>query len=183
LDLAYQETVSLIAVKVNKKSNGRSQRSLEKVLLRASPIPVAILPGDLDESGSGEKGFFTRVIFATDWSTSSEKALSYLAKLKKVIRALEIVHVIEKRLSIRDMRDIKDKIAKTRKTLLDDGKYAEPHIYAGKKHEEILLAAKDYDATCIVMGINRNSLMQEILNRSTAYRVAGSTMAPLLVIP
>ena len=183
LDAAHREAVSLIAVSLNRDMGSRFRRSLTRGLLRSSHVPVTILPERIEVSGSGQNGVFAHVIFGTDWSAASEKALSYLINLKTVVKTLEIVHVIERKLSVKDMRDLKEKLAQTRKTCLEQGIDAESHIYAGKPSEEIMLAAKDYDATCIVMGITRKSPMKALLSRSNSYRVAEASVVPMLVIP
>ncbi len=181
---ARQEAVPLIAASVN-KADGRQRhrKSLTKNLLRSSPVPVIILPAADEPSVSGQEGVFGHVIFATDWSTASKRALDYVVNFKEIIKALEIVHVIDKRLSVKDMRDLKDKLAQTRGRLLDMGIDAESHIYAGRPSEEIMLAARDYDATCIVMGSSGKSGLKELFSSSYGYRVAGASVVPTLVVP
>jgi nucleotide-binding universal stress UspA family protein len=144
---------------------------------------VLILKGDTQESKSLEKGVFPHLVVATNWSPASEKALRYLLSLKTILQEVEIVHVIEKRLSVRDMRDLKEKLAQTRKILLEQGIDAESHIYAGKPSEEIMLAAKNYNATCIVMGTTGKSAFRDFLSRSCSYHVAEASVVPTLVVP
>ncbi|MGD8985748.1 MAG: universal stress protein, partial [Desulfobacteraceae bacterium] len=133
-------------------------------------------------SGPLEKGVFQHVIYATDWSPVSESVLKYLLNLKEIIETLEIVNVIHKKLSVRELRSLRQRITETRRIFLDEGIDAEAHIYAGKPHEEILLAATDYDATAIVMGTSCKSPMQEIIRRSCSYRVAEDAEIPVLFI-
>ena len=113
----------------------------------------------------------------------SEKSLIYLLNLKEVIRELELVTVISSRLSVRDMRNLKKRLAETRERLLDEGIDTEAHIYAGKPAEEIMLAARDYGATSIVMGTSRRSPLKDIFSRSCSYEVAERAVVPTLVIP
>jgi nucleotide-binding universal stress UspA family protein len=183
LDVAHREKVSLIAVSLKRDIGGRVRRSLTKDLLRSSRVPVIILPENVEASGPAREGMFTHVIFADDWSGASENARSYLLNLKEFIKELEIVHVINKKLSVRDMGHLKEKLAKTRKIFLDQGIDAEAHVYAGKPSEEIMLAAKDYDATCIVMGTTSKSLLKELLSNSYSYRVAEASEVPTLFVP
>ncbi len=182
LKTAREEAVSLIAVSLSSNEGGRLRRSLTRNLLKASPVPVIILPENGETLAAGQQGIFAHVVFATDWSPASEKALGYLLGFKDIIKELEIVNVIQKRLSIRDMRDLKERLAQTRKRLLDGGIDAESHIYAGKPCEEIMLAAKDYGATCIVMGGNSKSGLKGIMSRSYCYRVAGASIVPTMVV-
>jgi nucleotide-binding universal stress UspA family protein len=183
LDVARQEAVSLIAASVNRGAGGLLHRSLTKDLLRSSPVPVMVSHEAAQEARSGQDSMFARVIFATDWSAASQKALGYLIGLKGVIGELEIVNVIGKKLSVRDMRNLKKKLAGIRKTFLDEGIDAETHIYAGEPPEELILAAKDYGGTCIVMGTARRSTLKDVFSRSCSFRVAEDSVLPTLVIP
>ena len=157
--------------------------SLVKKLLKSSPVPVILLNQGTHPSRPLEKGLFHHVIYATDWSAVSEEVTEYLVSFRGIIKMLEIVNVIHKKLSVRELRSLKQRIAETRKIFLDEGIDAEAHIYAGKPHEEILLAAQDYDATSIVMGTSRKSSLQDIFSASCSYRVAEETEIPVLFIP
>ena len=55
-------------------------------------------------------------------------------------------------------------------------------VYAGKTPKEILLAAKDYNATVIVMGTGSKRTIKEIFLRSL-YKVAEESSIPVLIIP
>ncbi|NVL89995.1 MAG: universal stress protein [Desulfobacterales bacterium] len=185
LDTAHQEAVSLIAASLNRDKRRLLRGSLTTELLRASTLPVLVLPEDAQASVSVERGVFTHLVFATDWSPASEKALRYLLSLdlKTITKTLEIVHVIDKKLSVRDIHDLKYKLTESRKIFLDHGIDAEGHVYAGKPSEEIMLAARDYDATCIVMGTTGKSALKDLLSPSYSYRVAEASVVPTLVVP
>jgi nucleotide-binding universal stress UspA family protein len=144
---------------------------------------VLILPESSESSESEQNGMFSHVIFATDWSAASEKGLEYILNFRDIIKELEIVHVIHRKLSVRDMRNLKEKLSKTRQVFLDQGIDAEAHVYAGKPPEEIMLAAKDYDATCIAMGTTGMWTLKDKLLHSCSYRVAEESMLPTLIIP
>jgi len=182
LDAARQEDPTIIVASLNRRRKKVLRGSLIKKLLRSSPVPVILLNKETHPSGPLEKGMFQHVIYATDWSPVSETVLKYLLNLKEIIEMLEIVNVIHKKLSVRELRSLKQRITQTRRIFLDGGIDAEAHIYAGKPHEEILLAATDYDATAIVMGTSCKSPMQEIMRRSCSYRVAEKADIPVLFI-
>jgi nucleotide-binding universal stress UspA family protein len=182
LEAARQEDPSMIAASLNRRRGTVLRGSLIKKLLRSSPVPVVLLNQETHPSGPPEKGVFHHVIYATDWSPLSESVLKYLLNFKEVINMLEIVNVIHKKLSVRELRSLKQRITEIRRIFLDEGIDAEAHIYAGKPHEEILLAATDYDATAIVMGTSCKSPMQGIIHRSCSYRVAEEAEIPVLFI-
>lgn len=183
LDTAHREAVSLIAASLNRDTRRPLRGSLTTHLLRASPLPVLILHEEAQTPESMERGVFTHLVFATDWSAASEKALAYLLNLKEDIKELEIIHVIDKKLSVRDMRNLKKKLTESRKIFLNHGIDAEGHIYAGKPSDEIMLAASDYDATCIVMGPTGKSALKDLLFHRCSCRVAEASVVPTLVVP
>lgn len=184
LNAAHREGVSLIAANLS-RDKGLLRGSPTTELLRASALPVLILHEGAQASGPVEGGIFTQLVFATDWSPASGKALRYLLSLnlKTTTKTLEIIHVIEKKLSVRDLRNLKYKLTETRKIFLDHGIDAEGHVYAGKPPEEIMLAARDYDATCIVMGTTGKSAFKDLLSPSYSYWVAEASIVPTLVVP
>ncbi len=178
-----QEAVPLIAVSLGRDTGGWLHGTVTRNLLRSSPVPVMILPEDAQASGHGQDDVFAHVIFATDWSATSEKAFDYLLKFKEIIKELEIVHVIEKRLSVRDMHYLRYKLGESRNICLDHGIDAEAHVYAGKPSEEIILAARDYHGTCIVMGTTAKSALKDLWSPSCSHRVAEAAVVPTLVVP
>ena len=183
LDVARREAASLIAANLNRNTRGLLRASLTTQLLRASTLPVLVLPESGKASGSVEEGLFSHIIFATDWSVASERALRYVLNFKEIIKELEIVHVIHKKLSVRDMRKLKERLSEARKVFLDRGIDAEAHVYAGKPSEEIMLAARDYAATCIVIGTTGMWTLKDMLLHSCSYRVAEASQVPTLVVP
>jgi nucleotide-binding universal stress UspA family protein len=185
LNAAKQEGISLIAANLNRDERRFLGGSLTTELLRESNVPVLILPEDTEASGSMEKGILAHLVFVTDWSPVSEKAMRYLLSLdlKAITETLDIVHVIDRKLSVRDIRSLQYKLKESRKIFMDHGIDAESHVYAGKPPEEIMLAAKDYDATCIVMGTTGKSAVKDLLVGSNSYRVAEASVVPTLVIP
>jgi nucleotide-binding universal stress UspA family protein len=183
LDVAQREKVSLVAASLKKDSDSRVRRSLTKKLLRSSPVPVMILPEDLEASGDAQEGLFSHVILADDWSAASEKARNYVLHFKELIKELEIVYVLDGKLSVRDMGNLKEKLSQTRKIFLDQGIDAEGHVYAGEPAGEVMLAAKDYGGTCIVMGTTAKSFLKALLSKSYSYRVAEASVVPTLMIP
>ena len=182
LDAAGQEDPTIIVASLNRRRRKVLRGSLIKRLLRYSPVPVILLNQETHPSGPLEKGMFQHVIYATDWSPVSETVLKYLLNLKEIIEMLEIVNVIHKKLSVRELRSLRQRITETRRIFLDEGIDAEAHVYAGKPFEELLLAARDYDATSIVMGTSCKSPLQRIFSASCSYRVAEEAEIPVLFI-
>ena len=181
LSVAKNEGVSLIVVNLDSKARKPSRSSLIKNLVKRSPVPVLINNG---AAGAGKGGIFGHVVFAADWSPASEKALSYLSGFREITGALDIVTVIKGKLTLKDMRELKEKLAHTRKICLDEKIDAESHIYAGETAEEIITASRDYKATLITMGvISERSFCRRMWGESPAYKVASKADVPVLVVP
>ena len=175
IQAAKDEQVSCIAVDLDTHSHD----TICKGLALHSTLPVLFVNrGDL----IGE--LLNHVIFATDWSVSSEKALEQILALGSLIYELDIVHVISEKLTVKDMRELKDRLQRTRKICLDEGINAEAHIYAGNVAEEIITASKDYRGSIIVVGSNtQRSLVKRIFKRSTIHTLIKNAAVPVFLIP
>lgn len=188
---AKEEKASLITINLSSDGVGISRKSMIRSLIRFTQIPVLLLPEGpffpREETSSGtpspDGGIFNHVIFATDWSPISQNCIDTLIHLKENITELEIVTVIDKKLSIRDMIGLKDMLAKTRGLLTDQGIDAEGHVYAGKPSEEILLAVKDYGGSIIAMNASHRSTLKTFFYGNCTYEVAEKAEVPILIIP
>ena len=154
-----------------------------KKLVKDASVPVLIV--DNDETGLKltSKGAFERVLFATDWSQASEKAFQIILGFKQLIKELDIVNVIHKKLTVRDLRRLMEKLRETRNKCLKEGIDAEYHVYAGKTVDEIILAAQDYNSTSIVMGISPGQSFKDIFTGKHSCGVAERTPVPALLVP
>jgi nucleotide-binding universal stress UspA family protein len=180
LSAAKKENVSLIVVNLDKKARKPSRSSLIRDLMRRSPVPILITNG----AAAAGKGLFEHVVFATDWSPASEKALTYLLGFKEIMGELDIVNVIKGKLTLKDMRELKERLAHTRKRCLDEKIDAESHIYAGKTSEEIITASRDYRATLIVLGaVSEKPAYKKIFKEGSSSKIAEEAEVPVLVIP
>lgn len=188
---AQEEKPSLITANLSTKGSGLSRWSVTKSLIRFTEVPFLLLPDapslPIQEPSSGapslDEGIFNHVILATDWSPLSRNCLDTLLHFKENIAELEIVTVIDKKLSIRDMIGLKDMLGETRGLLTDQGIDAEGHVYAGKPSEEILLSVKDYGGTVIVMDTSHRSALKTFFFGNCTYEVTAKADVPILIIP
>lgn len=180
LSVARREDVSLIVTNLDKKTHNPPRSSLIKGLIKRSPVPIL----SIDSATAPAKGLFGHIVFATDWSPASEKALTYLLGFKEIMRELDIVYVIKGKLTVKDMRELKERLAQTRKMCLDEEIDAESHVYAGKTSEEIITASKDYRASLIVLGaVSEKPTYKKIFKESSSFKIAEEAEVPVLVIP
>ncbi len=175
IQAAKEEQISCVAVDLDTHSHD----TIYKGLVLHSTLPVLFVNrGDL----IGE--LLNHVIFATDWSAPSEKALEQILALGDLIYELDVIHVISEKLTVKDMRELKDRLHHTRLICLDEGINTEAHIYAGDVAEEIVTAAKDYRGSIIIVGSNtQRSLMKRIFKKSTIYTVIKNAAVPVFFIP
>ena len=88
------------------------------------------------------------------------------------------------KLTVKDIRELKQRLAQTRKMCLTKKIDAESHIYAGRTVEEIITASEDYRATLIVLGsVPKKPFYKEIFRRNSSCRVAEEAAVPVLVVP
>ena len=184
LNAAKNEGTSLIVVNLDSKEGKTSKNSIVRQLIKETSLPILFINNTNREIKSDQKGIFASVVFATDWSHTSEKALAFLLDFKKVLGELEIVNVIKGKLTIKEMRELKDRLVKTRKICLDNKIDAESHIYAGKTSEEILTAARDYKAAMVVLGGESGKKgLRKFFKKSSSWKVACEAELPVLVVP
>ena len=175
---------SLIVANHEGRRKGAPSVSLIKKLINSPQhIPVLFVKNNDEAPLKRAEGLFSHVIFATDWGASSKKAFEALMELKKMMKQLDIINVIDRKLTIKDIRDIKNRLAETRRTCLGERIDAEAHIYAGKFYEEILAAANDYKGTIILMGgRTRRTPFQDMFVKNDLQKVVEESTLPVFVI-
>jgi nucleotide-binding universal stress UspA family protein len=188
---AQKEEADLIVI-------GRSQKGVIEQLYAGSDItellhrtarPVLVYKY-LSENSFALETPFERPVLATDWSPASLKAVDYLKELKEVIKEIHVVHVAaQKKLSGSAMA-----IQKTRKkmrrqmdeicnTFEAEGIAARSHVYVGNPEQELEKAARDCQATLIVMGSSGKASWVERWLGSTPRNIAEKSAYPTLLIP
>lgn len=182
-DSAESEDVCLIVVNLKREKRGLLRGSIAKNLIKNTRLPLLLIYEDDKERIHSQKGIFDSVVFATDWSAEAQRALDYIIGLKEIIGVLDIINVLNEKLTVRDIRQLKVRIEEIRRMCLREKIDAESHVYAGRTPEEILLAANDYNATLIVMGSGSKGTIKAIFSGSASYRVAEKATRPVLIIP
>jgi nucleotide-binding universal stress UspA family protein len=189
---AQKEAADLIVI-------GRSQKGvLEQLysgsdvteLLHRAAIPVLVYKYVSENSIAIERPF-EKPLLAVDWSPASLKAVEYLKVLKGIAHEINVIHVVgEKALRGANSMEIQ-KTRKTTRTKLeqiceifeDQGIAARSHVYVGEPAAEIERAARECQATMIVLGSSGKASWMERWLGSTPLKIAEKSAFPTLLIP
>ncbi len=189
---AQEEEIDLIVIGRSHKGVLENLYSGSDVteLLRRAATPVLVYK-HLSETAISVEKPFERPLLAIDWSPASLRAVEYLRPMKDVVGEISVVHVAsEKDLKGTSAMEIQKTRKETRKKLEDicsiletEGIDAKAHVYIGDPDEEIEKAARDCQATMIVLGSSAKSAWIEKFIGSTPQKIAEESIYPTLLIP
>ena len=159
-------------------------------LLRRAEIPVLVYKHLSEKVLSVEKPF-ERPLLAIDWSPASMKAVAYLKELKNAVQEINIVHVISERdlkgtsaMSIQKTRkQTREKLGEICDLFENEGIEAREHVYIGEAEEEIEKAARECQATMIVLGSSAKTAWVERWLGSIPQKIAEKSIYPVMLIP
>jgi nucleotide-binding universal stress UspA family protein len=159
-------------------------------LLRRAATPVLVYK-HLSETKIAIGKPFERPLLAMDWSPASLRAAEYLKVIKDIITEIHIVHVVsQKELKGTSAMEIQGIRKKTRKKLEeicdmfeDGGVKADAHVYIGNAEQEIEKAAREHQASMIVLGSSGKTAWAERWLGSTPQSIAEESIYPTLLIP
>ncbi len=189
---AQKEQADLIVI-------GRSHKSmLEQFysgsditeLIRRTSIPVLVYKPMPENAFVLEKPF-ERPLLATDWSAADLRAVEYLKGLTDITQMVDVVHVASaKELTGSSAMEIQ-KTRKAKRQKLDEicdileaaGTQARSHVYIGEPVEEIEKAAREHQATMIVLGSSAKPAWVEKWIGSIPKEIAEASIYPTLLIP
>uniref|UniRef100_C6E0G9 UspA domain protein n=1 Tax=Geobacter sp. (strain M21) TaxID=443144 RepID=C6E0G9_GEOSM len=141
---------------------------------------------------------FDKILFATDFSESSDHAFEYALTLAKQFDSqLTILHVINEPVDLRGFyvphisfenleKEIEEgaekMMGKFCSTRLSDFANYQCAIVTGVPWEEILKRAESDRSSCIVMGTQGRSGIDHLLFGSTAERVVRKALCPVVTV-
>lgn len=189
---AEKEEADLIVI-------GRSQKGVfEKLysgsdiaeILRRASIPVLVFK----YMGEGIKTLdkpFEKPLLAMDWSAASLKAVEYLKALKDVMPNISLAHVTSDSeltgatsMAIQKLRkETRKRLDKIADKFEAEGIGARSHVYVGEPEREIERAARDNQATMIVLGSSGKPALVERWIGSLPRKIAEGSIYPTLLIP
>lgn len=196
LEVACREEVDLIV------SGRQHHQPADKVylggtamgVLRRTAIPVFLCKHRSEELPACEPGTcndFERVLFATDFSEDSGRALEVLKALGGAVKRADLVHVIVERdfqkHTPEEVRAEEDASRQRLEGLCEDlrnlGIEAAAHVLGGNTTSEILQAAADSESSLILMGTKGKHGLREVWLGSASHRVAELAPIPVLLVP
>jgi nucleotide-binding universal stress UspA family protein len=158
-------------------------------LLRRAYTPVLVYK-QLSETAISVEEPFKRPLLAIDWSPGSLRAVEYMKSLYKAVKEVHLVHVADEKalkgsaMAIQKTRkEARIKLEEICDQLESAGIDAREHVYIGDPDEEIEKAAKDCNATMIVLGSSAKSAWVEKFLGSTPRKIAEESIYPTLLIP
>jgi nucleotide-binding universal stress UspA family protein len=141
---------------------------------------------------------FNKILTAIDFSENSDYAFDYALTLaKKFNSQLVVLHVINEPVDLRGFyvphisfeqleKEIEDgaekMMAKFCSSKLGDFTEVTTNIVTGIPYEEIVRAAKDMDASLIVLGTHGRTGLDHLIFGSTAERVVRAAACPVLTV-
>ncbi len=159
-------------------------------LMRRANVPVLIFKHMVEDNIVPEK-LFARPLFATNWSVTGKKTIEYIKGMKEVIGEIHVMHVVqESALANSDSHDVQ-KVRKKERQRLDElcdeleeeGMNARPHVYVGDPQKEIEKAAKEYQASIIILGSSDKAALIERWMGSISKNIADKSIFPCLLVP
>jgi nucleotide-binding universal stress UspA family protein len=159
-------------------------------LIRRLPVPVLVYkPVSDNPFVTGTP--FQRPLVATDWSPASLRAVDYLLELKPLIEEIRMIHVVDEGAiegssvmnAQKTRKDVKERMEEICARFQAAGIAARSHVYVGDVEEEIEKAAKECQASMIVLGSSSKNLWVERWVGSTPRAVAEKSAFPTLLIP
>lgn len=159
-------------------------------LVRRASVPVLVFKHMTEDNIVPDEPF-ARPLLATNWSPVSLKATDYLRNLKGIVKEANIMHVISendlKAASTHDVQKVRRDVRKQLDDLCDEfeenGIAARPHVYVGDAAREIEKAAREYQASLIILGASSRSALLERWTGSIPQTIADKSVFPCLVIP
>lgn len=159
-------------------------------LIRRAAIPVLVYKPMPDKVEVCDKPF-ERPLLAVDWSPASMRAEEYLRPLTRLVQQAHIIHVAQDKdlkgktsMEVQKLRkETRAKLEEICNRLAGVGIDARAHVYIGDPIEEIEKAARECQATMIVLGSSGKTEWIERWIGSIPSYIAEKSDYPTLIIP
>jgi len=189
---AQKEEADLIVIGRSHKSMLEQFYSRSEIteLIRRTSTPVLVYKPIPENVIVLEKPF-ERPLLATDWSAASLRAVEYLKGLKDITQKIDVIHVASKKeltgsttMEVQETRKEKrQKLEEICDILEAAGIEARSHVYIGDPVQEIEKAARECQATMVVLGSSGKAAWAEKWVGSIPRAIAEKSIYPTLLIP
>jgi nucleotide-binding universal stress UspA family protein len=200
LDVARREQVSLIAMASSGKGRAREflVGSTSFGVLRSTTIPVLINKFEVVERGGRTvvtpacRSIFRKALVPIDFSSCTATCMDLIPQLSRLgLGESVLFHVLESsRANIDDeskfrviMDEVTAKLDALRLDLVSQGCKVSTHVHFGTVSYIILEASRELEATLIILGAHRKSLLREITLGGNSETVVRRSQVPLLIVP
>lgn len=159
-------------------------------LVRRAKVPIMVFKHMIEDNIIPEK-LFDRPLFATNWSDTSMKTVEYIKGLKNIVGQMHIIHVVQenalKGTDSHEVQKVRKEERKKLEMLCDElgkeGIDARPHVYVGDPQKEIEKAAREYQATIVILGSGEKASILKRWVGSISKNIADNSVYPCLLIP
>ena len=162
--------------------------SVTERILRTARPPVLAVHSLPEGSGAREEPIqFRNILFCTDFSDNSPRALEYAILLAcKYNAGISLLHVMESWGGGKDLEAERHQVLQQLRGVvpqnLQDCATVEAVVRAGKAYQEILGYAAETDTDLIVMGVRGRNVLDLAVFGSTTQRVIQLGQWPILVV-
>ena len=173
--------------------------SVTERLLRMSPVPVLTVPSHAPDVVPAGRDPFKRILYATDFSPGSERALRHAASLAEHGAAqLTLLHAVEPLpigydpivampFDATAYNTALEEAAKARlRTFVPDairlGCDTDDVVVSGKPYVEILRIAAERQIDLIVLGVHGRSALDKVVFGSTTEHILRRATCPVLTV-
>ena len=159
----------------------------ERILRTARPPVLAVHSLPQGSSAPEEPVQFRKILYCTDFSDNSPRALEYAFLLACKYKAgISLLHVIERTDSGKDLEEERCRVLEQLRAVIpqnvQNSLMVEPAVRAGKTYQEILGHAAETETDLIVMGVRGRNALDLALFGSTTQRVIQLGQWPVLVV-
>ncbi len=196
LEVAEQEGVNMISMASSGKGKAREflVGSTSFGVLRGTKRPVLVDKFKVVEKGGARlvkrscTTIFRRALVPVDFSPCTKKIVDMIPKLCTVgMSEAVLFHVVEStRYDVDDgerFTKVLEDLNKLRDRLASQGCNVTTHIHFGTVSYNILEAARELDASMILLGTRGKSLLREVALGSNSEEVARKAQIPILMVP
>lgn len=165
--------------------------SVTNRVMRRAPCPVLAVssPHDSDAGGKerGHAHHLNRILFCTDFSENSDRALTYaISGAAEYDAELTLLHVLEGS----DSSEVKEAILSAVTEQLDNlippaarsTLKAKTAVRVGKPYQQIIQLASEWQSDLVIMGVHGRGAIDLAVFGSTTYRVIQLGPCPVLAV-